>query len=358
MLASSWVTKNASNGAAILTWTITGSNAVGSLTLTYLSSSGDFAHHNSVSFSGTVSGKSVNLSFGGTNIAGTVTSTQLSIAFPQSDGQISNLRLIPGTMSTYNSEVASINNEANTNERSAQAAAEAQQQEQAAAAEAQQQEQAAAAQNSKEKKAIQNGASTVNSDLSGLQGDESQLSTDVADTQQGLGSENTALSQTKAYLATTQSMVNQYGTGSGNGVCYEAEEDVGYEANEDVAYDATQDVGYDATQDVLPGIASVQSEIQQLQSDFSFLQSAESALPDYVPSGTPTSSQVQSAISAANTGINSAVSTTNGYIAKANAYVSIAYGYVDTAYQVGNCGSPPSLPAPVPTISASEASSS
>jgi hypothetical protein len=89
-----------------------------------------------------------------------------------------------------------------------------------------------------------------------------------------------------------------------------------------------------------------------------YLQSAESAMPGYVPSGTPTSSQVQSAISTANADINSAVSTTNGYIAQANAYVATAYGYTATAYKVGSCGSPPSLPTPVPTISASEASSS
>ncbi len=81
-------------------------------------------------------------------------------------------------------------------------------------------------------------------------------------------------------------------------------------------------------------------------------------MPEYVPNGTPTQGQVQSAISTANGDINNAVSTTNGYIAQANAYVTTAYGYVATAYQVGNCGSPPSLPTPVPPISASEAANS
>ncbi len=346
-LPSSWVSKNASDGAAILSWTITGSKAVGSLTFTYLSSSGDSTDHHSLSFSGTVSGKSVSLNFGGRNVVGTVTSTHLSIGFPQPNGQISDLTLIPGTVSTYNKQVASITEEANTNKRRAEAVAAAHQR-----------AEAAAAARREERRAIRNDASTVSSDISGLQSDESQLSTDVANTQKEVASENTALSKTKAYLATTESMVSKYGTGSGKGVCYEAEEDVWYEAEEDVAYDAKEDVAYDATQYVLPDISSVQSDIQQLQNDFSSLQSAEAAMPGYVPSGTPTSGQVQLAISAANADINSAVSTTNGYIAQANAFVSTAYGYVDTAYEVGRCGSPPPPPKPLQTISASEASNS
>jgi hypothetical protein len=340
-LASSWVTQNASGGAAFLTWTITGTHAVGSMTLTYLSSSGDSARHDSVPFSGTVSGDSVNINLNGSNISGTVTPGHLNLAFPQSNGQIDDLVLVPGTISTYNKEASPINSEANANEQAAQEA---------------QQAQTAAAQNSQDRHAIRSASASVGSELSGIKPDESQLATDVTGTQQALASEDTALSKTQAYLATTQSMVKQYGTGSGNGVCYEASQDVGYEASQDVDYDATQNVDYDATQNILPDISTIQSAIQQLQSEFSSLQSAESAMPGYVPSGTPTNSQIKSAISTANADINNAVSTTNSYIAQANAYVATAYGYVDTAYSVGNCGSPPSLPTPVPPISASEAS--
>ncbi|MDA8196926.1 MAG: hypothetical protein M0019_06960 [Actinomycetota bacterium] len=186
--------------------------------------------------------------------------------------------------------------------------------------------------------------------MSDIQGEESQLATDVTGMQQAVASEDAALSKTQSYLATTQSMVNTYGTGSGNGVCYEATQDVGYEAAQSVNYDATQNVNYDATQNVLPDISAVQSGIQKLQSDFTSLQSAENAMPGYLPSGTPMSSQVQSAIATASTDIANAVSTTNGYIAQANAYVATAYGYTDTAYKIGNCGSPPSLPVPLSLI--------
>jgi len=362
-LASSWVSKNVNvnGGAAILTWTITGTQAAGSLSATSLSSSGDSARHFSAPFSGTVSGESVNLHFNGSgyNVSGTVTPTQLSIAFPgATNGQISNIVLVPGTESTYNKEVSTLDNEAFVNNQKAQ---EAKQQEQAAQQQAQaiqQQEQAAIAQADHDKQVIQSDASTVSNDLSSLQSDESQLSTDVAGTASDLASENNALSRTYVRLEKTESLVSQYGTGSGNGVCYEAEDDVGYDASENVYYDAKENVGYDATENVLPDISSVQSGIQQLQSDFASLQSAEAAMVAYLPSGTPTSSQVQAAISTANANISNAVSTTNGYISQANAYVSTAYGYTDTAYKVGNCGSPPSLPTPVPPISASEASNS
>ncbi len=339
VLPNSWINESASSEAVILTWTITGTHAVGSLTVTYLSSSGNSALHDSLSFSGTVSSKSVSLTINRNNIAGTVKPTQLSLSFPQPNGKLSSLVMIPGSTSTYNKEVAKIDSEASSNEQKTQA-------EQLA----QQQTQAQAAQNSLDRQAIRFASGEVSSDLSDIQGEESQLATDVTGMQQAVASEDAALSKTQSYLATTQSMVNTYGTGSGNGVCYEATQDVGYEAAQSVNYDATQNVNYDATQNVLPDISAVQSGIQKLQSDFTSLQSAENAMPGYLPSGTPMSSQVQSAIATASTDIANAVSTTNGYIAQANAYVATAYGYTDTAYKIGNCGSPPSLPVPLSLI--------
>jgi hypothetical protein len=332
----------------MVTWTIVHSSVTGDLDVSALSSSGTSVRSRSISFTGTISGESLTLTFeGATTLSGTVTPTRLTLDAPQSNGQINEITLVPSATSAYNAEVAALQRSAYTAEQ------EAQQQQDAAARAA-----AVAAAAHVKRLAIRDDAANVAGDLSTLQGDESQLASAVASVNKALGSEGTALAKTATYLTKTEAMVKKYGTGSGNGVCYEASQDVGYDASQDVGYDASQDVGYDASQDVFPDIGSVQSDIHSLQSDFHSLQSAEAAMPSYLPTYTPTSSIEQQAVAAGHTSIANAVATTNSYIGQANAEVNTAFGYVAIAYKDGNCGTPPSSPSPVSTISASSTSGS
>ncbi len=331
-LASTWVDTSAAQSPSMVTWTIVHSSVTGDLDVSALSSSGTSVRSRSISFTGTISGESLTLTFeGATTLSGTVTPTRLTLDAPQSNGQINEITLVPSATSAYNAEVAALQRSAYTAEQ------EAQQQQDAAARAA-----AVAAAAHVKRLAIRDDAANVAGDLSTLQGDESQLASAVASVNKALGSEGTALAKTATYLTKTEAMVKKYGTGSGNGVCYEA----------------SQDVGYDASQDVFPDIGSVQSDIHSLQSDFHSLQSAEAAMPSYLPTYTPTSSIEQQAVAAGHTSIANAVATTNSYIGQANAEVNTAFGYVAIAYKDGNCGTPPSSPSPVSTISASSTSGS
>jgi hypothetical protein len=91
-------------------WTVTGDSAHGNITGSQLDSSGTTIDTSTLSFTGVISGSSVTLKLGGgtRSVSGTVTSGQLQIELPESDGTIQSVDFVPGTAGAFNSDVAKI----------------------------------------------------------------------------------------------------------------------------------------------------------------------------------------------------------------------------------------------------------
>ena len=265
---------------------------------------------------GTRNGPAISLNFDhGAQVFGTISGGSFTLDFPQPDGTLAPVTFQSASAEQYNNAVSSLS------QRVAQA------NQTAAHAQALQQEE----------QKINSDAAAVEGDIAnGLASEEGSLTQAVQQTLSQLQTESSDVAKTKA----EEQIVA--GEGGSSGQCYDAGA-VNYDAGT-VDYDAGT-VTYDAN-GVEGGLSSVRGTIQQLQSDFATLQSDEASLPGYSPSGAPSQSDINSAISTANAAIASALSTTNGYIDQANGDVTTAYQYVAQVYQAAaNCGSPPSTPA-------------
>ena len=83
-IPSSWVADSPGRYAAHLAWTISGNNAQGNLTVTYVDSSGQKVDSGTESFTGVLSGSSLNLSVPdlGQSVSGSVSDSTLQLEYP------------------------------------------------------------------------------------------------------------------------------------------------------------------------------------------------------------------------------------------------------------------------------------
>lgn len=100
-LPGSWVMYKPNSSADLLTWTINGTKVQGSVDESVLNSSQTQVNSNTTSFTGSISGSSVNLAFASvsTTITGTVTSSQLILDVATSSGTIQQDTFRPDTVS-------------------------------------------------------------------------------------------------------------------------------------------------------------------------------------------------------------------------------------------------------------------
>lgn len=277
---------------------------------------------------GSIKGSSISLSFDGSpDQFGTVYGGSFTINVPQADGSLAAITFHAATAQDYNNALSALN--AGVDAANGQAA-----QAQALAAREQQ---------------IAKDASTVSSDISGIANTESSLGQAVQAIPSDLKHQATDLATTHTEEQKVDGEAKQYPDGNNGQVCYDAGT-VSYDAGT-VSYEAGT-VSYDA--------GSVSNDLSALRSgtsgagigqDFAKLQTDESNVPGYLPTGTPTQHDVDQAISAAQAAIASALATTNGYIDQANANVTTAFGYAAQAFQAGGCGEPPAAASPQSHIS-------
>jgi len=289
------------------------------------------------SFTGTLSGSQLTLNFSDLSVAvfGDIKGDTVQVEMPQSDGSLVEDTFSRATPSQYDQALVALNTTADEDNAASETATSIAQ---VATSIAQAQQQA--------ESNIAQDASTVADDISGLSSDEPTLAGDVQTASSDLHTEGGALATVLSDEKGVVSEAKQYPSGEEGQVCDDANQ-AGDDASQ-VADDATQ-VEDDATQ-VTDDLGTVESDVNGssggLEGDFAQLQSAVSASPGYLPSGTPTQQDVQHAVNAASKDESSAVATTNASIGVANGYVTKAYEYVDAAFKAGGCGSPPQPPSP------------
>ena len=320
-LPTSWVAESISGQFdSFIQWVPNGNGSrfTGSFIFSAISSSGQHLNTVTANITGIVSGGNIEITMDGKQLTGTISPFALTIGFPTTGGSIHHLSFAPGTQQSYNFVLGKLKAIIASNQASYQ-----------------RQQQLATDQST-----VQSDASTVASDISTLQSDVSQLQTDVQSIASDLSQEKSDLGTTQSDFATTKQAVQQYGTGSGNGVCSDAgnvSSDAGSVQSD--AGSVSSDVS-----SVQSDISNLQSDERQLHADETTLAHAEQAVPGYQPSGTPSAAAVKAAIAQAQTAITQAVGTTNTYISIANSYQEQAISIADQASSIGNCGPGPSQP--------------
>ncbi len=326
-IPTSWVSGSSNDGEdSLIQWASDGgSRFTGTFTLAYISTSGRHIDTSNSSVSGLISKGTIEITINGNQFSGTVSPTALSIGIPSSSGTITNFTFAPGTEGEYNGFLSQLRSTVADN------------------VNAYDQQQATAAL----QQSVQSDAGTVTAAINNAQGAINQLQSDVQGTASDLAQEKSDLGTTQSDYATTQQAVDQYGTGSGNGVCGDAG------AVSGDAGAVSGDVGSIAgdISSVQQAISQLQSTVSQLQSDATQLANAEAAIPGYVPSGTPSTTNVNASVSQSQTAINQAVSSMNGYISTANSYQQQAVAFADKAASIGNCGGGPTAPSGLPAMS-------
>ncbi|WP_298445582.1 hypothetical protein [Ferrimicrobium sp.] len=325
-IPTSWVSESSTSGEdSLIQWASDGgSRFTGTFTLAYISTSGRHIDTNNSSVSGLISKGTIEITINGNQFSGTVSPTALSIGIPSSNGTITNFTFTPGTEGEYNGFLSQLRSTVANN------------------VNAYDQQQATAAQ----QQSVQSDAGTVTSDINNVQGAIGQLQSDVQGTSSDLAGEKTDLGTTQSDYATTQQAVGQYGTGSGNGVCGDADTVAG---DADTVAGDLDTIAGDVSS-VQQDINQLQSTVTQLQSDATQLANAESAIPGYLPSGTPSTTNVNASVSQSQSAINQALSSMNGYISTANSYQQQAFAFADKAASIGNCGGGPTAPSGLPAM--------
>ena len=325
-IPTSWVSESSTSGEdSLIQWASDGgSRFTGTFTLAYISTSGRHIDTNNSSVSGLISKGTIEITINGNQFSGTVSPTVLSIGIPSSNGTITNFTFTPGTEREYNGFLSQLRSTVANN------------------VNAYDQQQATAA----EEQSVQSDAGTVTSDINNVQGAIGQLQSDVQGTSSDLAQEKTDLGTTQSDYATTQQAVGQYGTGSGNGVCGDADTVAG---DADTVAGDLDTIAGDVSS-VQQDINQLQSTVTQLQSDATQLANAESAIPGYLPSGTPSTTNVNASVSQSQSAINQALSSMNGYISTANSYQQQAFAFADKAASIGNCGGGPTAPSGLPAM--------
>ena len=325
------------NTVVFVQWTQTGSDLSGTLDVAYIDpNDATQVTTETHSITGVLANGSVTLTLdksvlGTTNLSGTFNGSALTLNVPEADGTITQATFSPASLSDYNGDVSTLQNQAGR-ARSAQQQAEQQQAEQQALAQAE--------------KKVDDAVATVESDLSGLSHD--------TDFSSGLGEVSSSVAQTDKDLASTQQAAKsteaeaqQYPGGNYGQVCADAGG-----VNADAGGVDADAGGVEASAGgVEAALQAARNDVTTLQSDFAAIASAESQVPQYRPSNAPTSDQVDAAVAAAQKAMSQAVSTANAAIDHANGDVTAAYSAADQASQAGNCGPGPSAPEPQGHIS-------
>lgn len=296
----------ASNAAVFVTWTQNAGQLSGELEQGILqtdSGSGQESVNNqSISFTGTISGSSVTLSLnqglGSTsNLTGTLNGGNLTLNYPGENGSVITLQMQPGTASTYNRNLATLQGHAG------QANSQAQQ------AQAAKQQTAQVAQD----------AQTVEGDLSTLGFDvKALISGDFYSA--GLSSEQQDVSQTQADMRT---VLNEVGSTDSGTLCSDAgtvQSDVGA-VQSDVGSIQSDRGASDSD------ILSVTNEIGQLQQADQALEADRQSDPVDVPPNAPNANDVAAAVKSAHAAIGRARQAAGAALAQANQMETTAAGY-------------------------------
>lgn len=276
--------------------------------------------------SGRLEGASISLNFNhGPRASASVSGGSFTIDFPQDSGALAPIEFHLASSAQYDTALGDLNqrvDEANLNAENAQ--------------ELQQEEQA-----------INHDARIVSNEITSLSQDEAATSSFVGLIHPTLDSEANDLART--YQA-DQQVAAESGTSSNSKTCGNATgvaTDAAQVANDDSSV-AGDSGGVEASLSTVNGL---RADVVQLQAGYSQLQQDEDILPDYTPAGTPSQSEVTSALAEASSSTQSSLSTTNGYIDQANAEMTSAFLYVVQAYQAGDCGLPATAPPPAQHIS-------
>lgn len=277
--------------------------------------------------SGSLVGSVLSLSFDhGPQVFGSIVSSSFTINFPQPGATMALVTFEPATSSQYDSAVAGLNQRVTQED-----------------------------QGTSNAQALQQAETTIDSQVSKVQGDISVLAQDESATNAALGVIPASLQSQSGEVTKTQQAEEQLVADSGSVNQTKTCNDAGTVAKDAsvVSGDATEVGGQAATVETsLSAAAGLRAAVSQLGSDYSQLQQDEAALPDYSPPNAPGQSEVSSDLSEANTVVQYAVSETNGYVDQSNSSVSTAYQYVAEAYKdARTCGTAPSAPTPLQPIS-------
>lgn len=173
--------------AVMLEWTRAGDTLTGSLIASDLASTGGTSLQSvDQAFTGVINGDGATLTFPSwfdttTNIAARVQGLDIVLSFPQSSGGVHVLTLIPGTVATYNKDVANLQRTVDSNAQASASASAAATDQQAAA----QQAAAAEQQKAQDTQAVQDDLTTLSQD-SKLSSDTSTLAADLKKTDSDL----------------------------------------------------------------------------------------------------------------------------------------------------------------------------
>ena len=260
------------NQVAFIEFTRSGGQISGTVQFAYLSSDGSQVETSDGPIDGKISGSSVtindenNVITTSGSVSGTFQGSDLVLAFPQQNGQLTPISFSPASVADYNNALTTLQNQANQAASTQQAAAAAQQ---AAAA--------AATAEARRQQAIANGSqgvssdeNSISSDSSTLAQDEQTLSSDVSTVQGDLRTVQQDLAQTASDARSDPS-----------GVCDDAggvQDDQGSMEDDQGSYQ--DDVSSDQSD-----TSSVEQDMTSLRRDWSILSAAESADPNYVPVG-------------------------------------------------------------------------
>lgn len=279
------------SAALFMQWTRNGSNVSGSLVDTEIDSSNSSKTKNyNESFTGTVSGNSVTLTFSGgfgtsSNLSGMLQDSKIILSFPQSNGSIQTITMSDGTIEQYNQDVSKLTGQAQSN---AQATAKAS---------------ADAAYNQRVSKERQAAAA----ELAAIEQDD-YFKNDLT----AMG---TDLAKVSADLQKTQS---EAADGQGS-----------YCENVYTVYnDAVGAVYSDMEASVYTDAITVKNRADKIRAEISSLQSDLQALTND-GAGADAPSDAQKVIDGVNSDMGNAIATSNQNIDTGN-------GYVATAYSVGN----------------------
>ena len=281
---------------------------------------------NSASVTGTLHGTSIALSFDGSQLQfGTIKGNSFTMNFPRPDGTLAPLTFTRAPTAACNTAVAALQGAVQS------------QDSQSAAAQAQ----------AKQEKKIADAVRAVADDVSSLSQDGSEAVADAAQISSAVNATNAALTRTEAARNRVSTEIAQHGSGPASAACGDAETVSG--DAETVAGEADSVSG--AAQVVIARIGEIEQAASSLQIDFSTYQNVQSGMPSYLVAGTPTRTEVNQALTSAQTAVNKAVSTANGFITAANADVTQAFQVSDQAFQAGDCGAGPPAPSPQASIS-------
>lgn len=303
------------NHVAFIQWTDNNGQLSGQLEEVYLSSNNALqVQQTHAAFTGTLTNSQVSLNFGSffgipEIITGTFDGNTLTLALPQSNGQLSSVVFNPSSIDDYNKAVSTF--EGNVSQQASNATATAQAQEIQA-----EDQQATATTLESQQQAVTNANNALSSALSSLQSDTNSLANDT-----------NFKDVLQSYANDWQQMQKDYqqersdaSNGCANGNQYTVADD-SYTVTDDLY--SIQDDGYsfnDVKMPISGDIQRVQQDIQTVQSDWQQLQNAVAANTTGTPAPAFSSNDVNKAIQAAQNQITSSQNALKNAQAQATNY--------------------------------------